>query len=62
MTQTYSTPKTGLVVDMRKIRDQISQEIQDMTFEQERAYLHKLLTGKADAGEKLDASQNKSAD
>ncbi len=61
-TQTDSTPKTGLVVDMRKIRDQISQEIQDMTFEQERAYLDKLLAGKTDASEKIDASQSESAD
>ncbi len=35
-----------VVKDLRKIRDQISNEIKDMTFEQERAYLDKLLAYK----------------
>jgi hypothetical protein len=42
-TQTYNNTQQGLVKDMRKIRDQISNEIKDMTFEQERIYLDKLL-------------------
>lgn len=44
-TQTYST-QDGLVKDLRKIRDQISSEIKDMSFEEERAYLDKLLSEK----------------
>ena len=44
-TQTYNT-QHNLVKDLRKIRDQISNEIKDMTFEQERAYLDKLLADK----------------
>ena len=36
----------NLVMDLRKIRDQISNEIKDMTFEEERAYLDKLLNKK----------------
>lgn len=44
-TQTYNTQE-NLVKDLRKIRDQISNEIKDMTFEQERAYLDKLLADK----------------
>ena len=39
----------GLVQDLRKIREQISSEIKDMTFDQERAYLDKLLTDKKEA-------------
>lgn len=44
-TQTLNTQQ-DLVKDLRKIRDQISNEIQGMTFEQERAYLDKLLAAK----------------
>jgi hypothetical protein len=44
-TQTYNTQK-DVVKDLRKIRDQISIEIKDMTFEEERAYLDKLLADK----------------
>jgi protein gp37 len=54
-TQTHNTQQ-GLVKDLRKIRDQISNEIKDMTFEEERAYLDKLLTGK----EKSASSKNSS--
>lgn len=43
--QTLNT-QHDLVKDLRKIRDQISNEIKDMTFEQERAYLDKLLADK----------------
>lgn len=44
-TQTYKTQE-NVVKDLRKIRDEISNEIKDMTFKQERAYLDKLLAGK----------------
>lgn len=44
-TKTYNTQK-NLVKDLRKIRDQISHEIKHMTFEEERAYLDKLLRDK----------------
>ncbi len=44
-TQTLKTEQ-DLVKDLRKIRDQISNEIKDMTFEEERAYLDKLLADK----------------
>jgi hypothetical protein len=43
--QTHNTQQ-NVVKDLRKIRDQISNEIKDMTFEQERAYLDKLLADK----------------
>ncbi len=43
---TESNTIQGLVQDMRVIRDQISNEIKDMTFEEERAYLDKLLSEK----------------
>jgi hypothetical protein len=46
MTPQTQSNKKGLVQDFRKIRDQISNEIKDMTFEQERAYLDKLLAEK----------------
>lgn len=36
----------NLVKDLRKIRDQISSEIKDMTFEEERAYLDNYLPTK----------------
>ena len=42
-TQTYNGTQPGLVQDLRKIREQISSEIKDMTFDQERAYLDKFL-------------------
>ena len=45
MTQTHNTEQ-DIVENLRKIRDQISSEIKDMTFEQERAYLDKLLADK----------------
>ena len=41
-TTTYNTQQ-NVVKELRKIRDQISSEIKDMTFEEERAYLDKLL-------------------
>lgn len=45
MTQTYNTQQ-DVVKELRKIRDQISNEIKDMSFEEERAYLDKLLAEK----------------
>ncbi len=44
-TQTFNTQQ-DLVKDLRKIRDEISREIKDMSFEQERIYLDKLLANK----------------
>ena len=44
-TQTLNT-QNDLVKDLRAIRDQINNEIKDMTFAEERAYLDKLLTEK----------------
>ena len=44
-TQPINT-KPDVVKNLRKIRDQISSEIKDMTFEEERAYLDKLLSDK----------------
>ena len=44
-TETISTQQ-DVVKNLRKIRDEISNEIKDMTFEQERAYLDKLLAEK----------------
>ncbi|CAN5376643.1 hypothetical protein BH11BAC3_BH11BAC3_19110 [soil metagenome] len=41
-TQTINT-EPDVVKNLRKIRDQISSEIKDTTFEEERAYLDKLL-------------------
>jgi hypothetical protein len=43
--QTHNTQQ-DVVKDLRKIRDQISNEIKDMTFAEERAYLDKLLADK----------------
>jgi hypothetical protein len=48
-TQTNNNIQEGLVKDMRIIRDQISNEIKDMTFEQERLYLDTLLAEKKSA-------------
>ena len=43
-TKTKSTEKTfDAIKVMREIRDKISLEIMDMTYEEERAYLDKLL-------------------
>lgn len=48
-TPTYNDPKEGIVQNLRSIRNQISHEIKDMTFEQERAYLDQLLVEKPTA-------------
>lgn len=50
-TQTNNIEK-DVVKNLRKIRDEISSEIIDMTFEQERAYLDQLLAGKDKSGAK----------
>jgi hypothetical protein len=39
------TTKTDLVKKMREIRNKLSLEIMEMTFEQEREYIKKQLTG-----------------
>ena len=46
---------------MRKIRDQFSKEIMNMTFEEEKAYLRKLLKKKATSGRKLKKPKTKVA-
>ncbi len=46
MTPQTNNTQPDLVKDLRRIRDQISSEIKDMTFEEEREYLDKLLAGK----------------
>ncbi len=42
-TQTLSNTTDGMVKTMRAIREEISKEIEEMTFEEERAYLDHLL-------------------
>jgi hypothetical protein len=49
MTQAYNRQQ-DVVKDLRKIRDQISDEIKDMSFEEERVYLDKLLADKGKPG------------
>ena len=56
---TYSEPQPSLVQSMRKIRDQISSEIKDMTFEQERAYLDQLLSVKTNASDQPAIAKTK---
>lgn len=46
MTTTNYNTQQNVVEDLRKIRDQISNEIKHMSFEEERAYLDKLLKDK----------------
>ena len=45
-TQTSNNTSNGMVQAMRAIREEFSGEIKDMTFEEERAYLDKLLSDK----------------
>ncbi len=54
--QPNSDPKPGIVQNLRSIRDQLSHEIKDMTFEQERAYLDQLLADKSTASARPSAS------
>ena len=46
-TKTITKENFDAVKTMREIRDQISKEIMNMTFAEEKAYLKKLLTKKA---------------
>ncbi len=59
--KTQVTPKTttGIVKTMRQIRDEISNEIKDMSFEEERAYLNKLLAPKTQNQRPTSPSKNK---
>jgi hypothetical protein len=54
--KTIVNPVDSVVQSMRKIRDEISSEIKDMTFAEERAYLDKLLK---DGREKTDTRKLK---
>jgi hypothetical protein len=45
MKTVIAKPIANMVQSMRKIRDEISDEIKDMTFAEERAFLDKLLQG-----------------
>lgn len=49
MTTITHNTQQNVVKHLRKIRDQISSEIKDMTFEEERAYLDKLLSEAKDS-------------
>ena len=58
-TITYNTQQ-NVVKDLRKIRDQISNEIKDMTFEEERDYLDKLLTEEKKSSHDKNVTTNRS--
>ena len=55
--QTHNTDQ-DVVGNLRKIRDEISSEIKDMTFEQERAYLDKLLAEKEKSAPNIGIATN----
>ncbi|MDB4918668.1 hypothetical protein [Mucilaginibacter sp.] len=55
--KTIVNPVDSVVQSMRKIRDEISSEIKDMTFAEEREYLDKLLK---DGREKINTQRIKS--
>ena len=55
--QTHNTDQ-DVVRNLRKIRDEISSEIKDMTFEQERAYLDKLLAEKEKSAPNIGIAAN----
>ena len=55
--QTHNTDQ-DVVGNLRKIRDEISSEIKDMTFEQERAYLDKLLAEKDKSAPNIGIAAN----
>ncbi len=57
-TKKINNTKKGVVKDLREIRDQISHEIMEMTFTEERAYLDKLLSEKKLTGVKQDKAQD----
>ena len=50
ITQIDLNTEKDVVKNLRLIRDQISLEIKEMTFEQERAYLDQLLADKTNLG------------
>jgi len=50
---------TNIVKAMREIRDEINFEIQDLTFEEERAYLNQLLASKVNNENKTRVSGQK---
>ena len=56
-TQTHNTEQ-DVVKNLRKIRVEISSEIKDMTFEQERAYLDKLLAEKGKSAPNIGIAAN----
>jgi hypothetical protein len=56
-TTTYKTQQ-NVVKDLRKIRDQISSEIKAMTFEEERAYLDKLLNDEREFSNNTSVAEN----
>ena len=58
-TQVTHKTTTGMVKAMRKIREEISIEIKDMSFEEERAYLNKLLAPKTQNQRPTSPSKNK---
>lgn len=60
-TQTYNT-RQNVVKELRKIRDQVSSEIKDMTFAEERAYLDKLLADKKKSSHKNESANSSGAD
>jgi len=55
-TQIYN-PQQNIVKELRKIRDEISNEIKDMTFEEERAYLDNLLDQQSTAQKKYSVKK-----
>ena len=60
-TQTCDEPTQGVVQHLRGIRDQLSREIKDMTFAQERAYLDQLLAEAAAASAQPHPAQSPAA-
>lgn len=60
-TKTYDT-QHNVVIELRKIRDQVSNEIKDMTFAEERAYLDKLLAAKEKSSHKNKSTIANGAD
>ena len=57
-TQIDINTEKDVVKNLRLIRDQISLEIKEMTFEQERAYLDQLLANKTNTSTQDDISRS----
>lgn len=55
-TQVNYEASADMVKTMRQIRDEISNEIKDMTFEEERAYLNHLLASREKGKSATDQS------